>query len=47
MVTNVKGKSYEEKFTSLGMLTLEERRKRGELIQMNRIMTGNDMIHSC
>ena len=44
MVTNVKGKSYEEKLAAMGMSTLEERRKRGDLIQMFRIMTGKDKV---
>ena len=44
MVTNVKGKSYEEKLADMGMSTLEERRKRGDLIQMFRIMTGKDKV---
>ena len=44
MVTNVKGKGYEEKLAAMDMSTLEERRKRGDLIQMYRIMTGKDKV---
>ena len=44
MVTNVKGKSYKEKLAAMGMSTLEESRKRGDLIRMYGIKTGKDSV---
>ena len=32
MVTNLKGKTYEERLSKLKMVTLEERRRRGDLV---------------
>ena len=44
MVTNFKGRTYEEKLAEAGMVTLEERRRRGDLIQAFRVMNGIDDV---
>ena len=44
MVSNLKGKSYEERLAEVNMTTLEKRRERGDLITMYRIMTGQDDV---
>ena len=44
MVTNFKGKTYEEKLAEAGMTTLEERRKRGDLIQAYRVLNEVDNV---
>ena len=44
MVSNMKGKTYEERLLEANMTTLETRRSRGDLIQMFRIMTGKDDV---
>ena len=44
MVTNLKGGSYKEKLAEMQMSTLEDRRKRGDLIQMFRVMSGRDRV---
>ena len=44
MVSNLKGKTYEERLVEANMTTLETRRYRGDLIQMFRIMTGKDDV---
>ena len=44
MVTNFKGKTYKEKLAEAGMITLEERRKRGNLIQAYRVLQGVDDV---
>ena len=46
MVSNMKGKTYEERLLEANMTTLETRRFRGDLIQMYRIMTGKDDVDS-
>ena len=47
MVTNFKEKTYEEKLAEAGMVTLEERRRRGDLIQAYRVLNGvDDVDHS-
>ena len=43
MVTNLKGKRYEEKLAGMGMITLEERR-RGNLVQMYKVLSGKDKV---
>ena len=40
MVSNLKGKTYEERLVEANMTTLETRRFRGDLIQMYRTITG-------
>ena len=44
MVSNFQAKNYEDKLREAGMTTLEQRRERGDLIHMYRIMTGKDDI---
>ena len=44
MVSNMRGKSYEERLIEANMTTLETRRHRGDLIQMFRIMSGKDDV---
>ena len=44
MVSNLKGKTYEGKLAELGMVTLETRRKRGDMIQTFKIMSGIDHV---
>ena len=44
MVTNFKGRTYEEKLAEAGMITLEERRRRGDLIQAYRVFSGVDDV---
>ena len=44
MVTNLKNKTYEERLAELDMVTLVERRKRGDLVQMYKIMSGKDKV---
>ena len=45
MVSNFKARNYTDKLLEAGMTTLEERRVRGDLIMMYRIMTGKDDVH--
>ena len=40
MVSNLRGSTYEEKLAELGMVTLEKRRLRGDLIQAYKIISG-------
>ena len=44
MVTNFKGQTYEEKLAEAGMVTLEERRRRGDLIQAYRVLNKVDNV---
>lgn len=44
MVTNLKGKWYEERLAEMGMITLEERRRRGDLVQMYKVLSGKDKV---
>ena len=46
MVTNFKGRTYEEKLSEAGMITLEARRKRGDLLQAYRTINGVDDVDS-
>ena len=45
MVSNFQSRNYRDKLLEAGLTTLEERRKRGDLIYMYRIMTGKDDVH--
>ena len=45
MVSNFQARNYEDKLKEAGMTTLEQRRERGDLIHMFRIMTGKDDVH--
>ena len=42
---NITTGNYRDKLLEAGLTTLEERRKRGDLIYMYRIMTGKDDVH--
>ena len=44
MVSNFKGRTYEEKLAEAGMVTLETRRLRGDLLQAYRVMNGVDDV---
>jgi ribonuclease P/MRP protein subunit RPP40 len=44
MVTNLRGRTYGERLAEMGMTTLENRRRRGGLIQMFRVMAGKDRV---
>ena len=44
MVTNFKGRTYEEKLAEAGMVTLEARRQRGDLLQAYRVLSGVDDV---
>ena len=44
MVTNFRGKTYEEKLAEAGMTTLEERRRRGDLLQAYRVLNEVDSV---
>ena len=44
MVTVIRGRTYEERLAEMGMVTLEVRRTRGDLIQMYRVMSGKDKV---
>ena len=46
MVSNFKSKSYEDKLKEAGMITLEARRKRGDMLEMFKIMTGKENVDS-
>jgi ribonuclease P/MRP protein subunit RPP40 len=43
-VSNLRGKSYMERLRELEMDTLEERRKRGDLVQAYRVISGKDNV---
>ena len=44
MVTNFKGRTYEEKLVEAGMVTLEARRLRGDLLQAYRVLNRVDDV---
>ena len=44
MVSNLRVKTYEERLAELGMVTLETRRLRGDMLQIFRIMKGKDLV---
>ena len=44
MVTNLRGRSYEERLAELEMVTLEKRRLRGDLIQTYKVLSGKDDV---
>ena len=44
LMTNLRSKTYEGRLKELGLTSLVERRKRGDMITMYRIMTGKDKV---
>ena len=44
MVSGLKGRTYEEKLAEVGLTTLEERRVRGDMIEVFKIMHGHDDV---
>ena len=44
MVSNLRGRTYEEKLSELGMVTLEARRRRRDMIQIFKILSGIDHV---
>ena len=45
MVSNFQARNYEDKLKEAGMISLEQRRERGDLIHLFKIMTGKDDVH--
>jgi ribonuclease P/MRP protein subunit RPP40 len=43
-MTNLTSRTHEERLAELGLTSLEERRKRGDMITMFRILTGKDKV---
>ena len=46
MVTGLRGTSYEEKLTELGLTTLAETRHQTDMLQTYKKLTGKDMVKS-
>ena len=44
MVTNLSEQSYGERLAEMEMTNLEDRRRRGDLIQVFRVMAGKDRV---
>ena len=44
MVSNLRGRSYEDRMSEVGMTSLLDRRVRGDMIATYRIMTGKDKV---
>ena len=44
MVSNFSGKSYDEKLKEAGMISLQERRQRGDMIQVYKIMSKKEDV---
>ena len=44
MVTNLRGRSYEDPLVEAGMTSLADRRLRGDMIATYKIMTGKDKV---
>ena len=44
MISNLRGRTYEERLAELGETTLETRRHRGDMIQTYRILSGKDKV---
>ena len=45
LVPELRDLSYEERLKSLGLTTLKERRTRGDLIEMYKIITGKEKVN--
>ncbi len=46
MISGLKGQSYEEKLSELGLTTLEERRHQTDMLQTFEILKGFDRVNS-
>ena len=46
MISNLKGRVYEDRLREVGLTTLVERRRRGDMITMYRLMSGKDRVDS-
>ena len=46
MISNLRGRLYEDRLREVGLTTLVERRTRGDMITMYRLMTGKDRVDS-
>ena len=46
LITGLKGKTYLEKLNELGLLTMDQRRKRFDLIQTFKLIRGNDKVNA-
>ena len=44
MISNLASRTYEDRLKEVGLTTLVERRRRGDMITMYRIMTGKDKV---
>ena len=42
MVTNLRGRSYEDRLKGVGMTTLQDSRERGDMMTSFRVMEGQD-----
>ena len=45
MVTNLKERNYKDRLAELGMLTLEERRRRGDMIEVYKVISGKEDVN--
>ena len=44
MTSGLSGSTYEEKLKEVGLISLENRRKRGDMIQVWKILHGHDHV---
>ena len=42
MISNLRARSYEDRLKEVGLTTLVERRRRGDMLTMFRVMLGKD-----
>ena len=47
MISGLRGQSYQDKLSELDLMSLEDRRIRGDLIQTWKILHGVDNVHEC
>ena len=45
MVTKLKGRTYQARLAEMKMVTLEQRRKRGDVVQMYKVLSGKDDVN--
>ena len=46
MISGLKGATYEDRLSELGLTTLKLRRERGDLIEVYKILTGKECVNS-